>query len=748
MSFLDHHLRCGDSLFGETVGRVLNRLEVGGHAAFIGDEIQKAVGSASAMNTIESLTDAEIAEAHRSADMFNGILKMTDPLNTFLKTLHAIDWLDLKKEKREDGSQATETDLGVVRAWLDGTYGDPVAIATGKAKVPKKAERFQNILTAAQTLVSEENFMNWEVAFPGVWRDWDTERTGGFDAVIGNPPWDRIKLQEVEWFTLRNPKVAMAQRAADRKEMIKALADADDPLFGDYAKAKERAEASARMARTVGDYPLLSGGDINLYSLFVERAMSLLNDGGIMGLLTPSGIASDKTASKFFKSIATTGRLKALYDFENRRTRYGLPPFFPDVDSRFKFIALITSRTRTFEETNCAFFLQGTNEITDPDRCFPLTAGDFARVNPNTGTAPILRSRRDAELTKAVYARVPVLVDRSNSPTKTVWPVKYDTMFHMANDSAKFRTISELEETEGAWHVGGNIWESSNGQWLPLYEGKMCQAFDHRASDIRINNENQFRPGQPENISTVEKADPSRVATPRYWVLKGKDWPKGPLGWSLAFKDITAATNMRTMIATIIPAAGAGHTFPRIVGTENCLSETELMPVVLANLNSIPFDYLGRQKVPTTHFTWFVMEQIPVIPLDELMTGTFGLKTAAEIIKPAVLELTYTAHDMAPFARDMGHVDEDGKVLPPFPWDEARRLRLRAKLDAVFFHFYGIFDAHNREQSRDDISYIYSTFPIVERQEIKGHGRYLSRDLALAYCNTLAAGHPDAEPEV
>jgi hypothetical protein len=103
---------------------------------------------------------------------------------------------------------------------------------------------------------------------------------------------------------------------------------------------------------------------------------------------------------------------------------------------------------------------------------------------------------------------------------------------------------------------------------------------------------------------------------------------------------------------------------------------------------------------------------------------------------------------MAPFARDVGHVDASGKVLPPFAWDEARRLRLRAKLDAVFFHLYGIFDASNRAQSRDDITYIYSTFPIVERQEIEAHGRYLSRDLALAYCNTLAAGHPDAEPEV
>ncbi|MCY4156336.1 MAG: hypothetical protein OXF66_02700 [Gammaproteobacteria bacterium] len=114
-----------------------------------------------------------------------------------------------------------------------------------------------------------------------------------------------------------------------------------------------------------------------------------------------------------------------------------------------------------------------------------------------------------------------------------------------------------------------------------------------------------------------------------------------------------------------------------------------------------------------------------------------GPKTAAEIVREAVLELTYTAHDMAPFARDLGHVDERGEALPPFPWDAHRRLRLRAKLDALYFHLYGI-------TARADIRHIYSTFPIVQRQEQKAHNRYLSLDLCLAYHSALTAGQPDA----
>jgi hypothetical protein len=125
----------------------------------------------------------------------------------------------------------------------------------------------------------------------------------------------------------------------------------------------------------------------------------------------------------------------------------------------------------------------------------------------------------------------------------------------------------------------------------------------------------------------------------------------------------------------------------------------------------------------------------------------FGPKSAAEIVREAVLELTYTAHDMAPFARDMGHIDVNGEVLPPFAWDEDRRLRLRAKLDALYFILYGIYDPDNAAQGRDDVRYIYSTFPIIERQEVERWGSYRSRDLALAWINALLAGEPDAEIE-
>ncbi|MEN9874542.1 MAG: hypothetical protein RL186_1439, partial [Pseudomonadota bacterium] len=600
-------------------------------------------------------------------------------------------------------------------------------------------QAFQEVLAEAQSLIAEEHFLNWQVTFPGVWTDWlNEELVGGFDAIIGNPPWDRMKLQQVEWFAARRPDIAKAQRASDRAAMINALEVAEDPLSSDYKKASARAETATEIARGGGDYPLLSGGDINLYSLFVERAMTLVKPDGMVGLLTPSGIASDKTASAFFKGVATQGRLKALYDFENRRTRFNEKPFFPDVDSRFKFCAFIASPAPLAAPTQCAFFLQDVSELNDPERCFPLSAADFARVNPNTGTAPIFRTRRDAMLTARIYANAPVLVDRSSGAEVKAWPVKYLRMFDMTNDSRLFRTRQELEEREGAWPIGGNRFQSASGEWVPLYAGRMIHQFDHRAASVVTNDANIHNAALSLEVTIEQKQDASFASSPQFWVpLAEVKLPKVS-HWEIAFRDIARATDVRTMIAAAVPKVGFGNKAPLMIWSDGGVSQSS-KSLLLANLNSLLFDFVVRNKSQSTSLNWYIVEQLPVIPPERFTEIGFGKKSAAEIVKEAVLELTYTAHDMAPFARDMGYVDGEGDVRPPFIWDEDRRLRLRAKLDAVFFHLYGITD-------RDDVRYIYSTFPIVERQEMQAHGRYLSRDLCLAYINALSAGQPDAEP--
>ena len=331
LSFLDHHLRCGDSLFGSWVRTGIETATEQGGSLFLAEPITRATRAAAPMQILEGLTDAEIAEAHRSAEVFAEIEAMTTPLNAFLSLVQAFEWLNIRDR----------ADQEAIFNYFSGTFGDPVDIAFGNIEgvtETRDGERFAELLGQARRLTTEERFLNWQVAFPGVWSAWERAGLhGGFDAVIGNPPWDRMKLQQVEWFAARRREIAMAQRASDRKRMIADLEKDNDPLARDFAEASERAITAVRMARACGDYPLLSGGDVNLYSLFVERAMSLVKPGGMVGLLTPSGIGSDKTAARFFKGVSTEGRLKTLYDFENKKV------FFPDVHASFKFCVFVAS---------------------------------------------------------------------------------------------------------------------------------------------------------------------------------------------------------------------------------------------------------------------------------------------------------------------------------------------------------------------------------------------------------------------
>ena len=528
---------------------------------------------------------------------------------------------------------------------------------------------FTTLLQKTKSIAKTESFLHWEAAFPGVWRHWQNHTPqGGFDAVIGNPPWDRIKLQEVEWFATRDPDLARAPTAAARRQGIKRLRDQGDPLATAFDAARARADQLGKVVRASGHYPLLGGGDINLYSLFVERSLRLVKPNGLVGLLTPSGIYADRTAARFFQSVSTTGRVAGIYDFENKKI------FFKDIHASFKFCALICGGAqRTFPETRCAFFLHDTDTIANPDRAFTLSPDDFARVNPNTGTAPVFRSRRDADITRRIYEQHPVLVEHSTDEEQRAWPVRYANMFHMANDSHLFRTEEQLQD-EGFYPVQGNRWKRGKDLYLPLYEGKMVQAFDHRAADTTTNQQNLFRPGHQEAILDSEKLDFDRLPIPRFYVSVDRSRWTSTNKWIIAFKNVTATTNVRTMIAAMIPKIGAGHSLnllPLLDESDNPPKDACLM---VANLNCFAFDYVARQKIPGNNFTWYILEQLPVIALDKYVRP-FGDRTAADLVRHHVLRLTYTSHDMAPFARDLNHHG------PPFPWDPEDRRHLRARLD-------------------------------------------------------------------
>ena len=716
LSFLDHHLRCGDSLVGLRMTETTAELtRLGG--LFASSAIPEAKAATDGMKRIEEMSDADIAEVRQSATLFQEVEDTTADLRSLLDLLAGLRWLTAGMKQRE--RQAYESQLvDTLEAQPREAYSLLARGMFTDGSLPESA--FTDLWSEARASAKREGFLHWEVTFPGVWRSWQSvDPQGGFDAVIGNPPWDRIKLQEVEWFATRAPELANAQTAAARKSGIEKLRASGSPLASEFDATKERAEALGNMVRASGHYPLLGGGDINLYSLFVERAMGLVNPGGIVGLLTPSGIYADKTAANFFRSVSTSGRLGGLFDFENRKI------FFKDIHASFKFCALIFGgEERRFDETRCAFFLHDSQTIEDPDRCFTLAPADFNRVNPNTGTAPIFRTRRDAEITRRIYEQHPVLVDRSGGGERRAWPVRYHTMFHMTNDSQLFRTAAQLDN-EGFYRVEGNRWQKSEELYLPLYQGRMIHQFDHRANSVRVNPDSTHNPYLSEDVSEEQHADPHFLPQSQYWVPATSVEVRFPesCGYPLALRNIARPTDVRTVIGSIAPKYGYGNSLPMLVPNDSLTTA-----YLVANLNAVCLDFVARQKIQGTNLNLYMVEQLPVIAPEDY-DRQFGNTTARDLVRDHVLRLTYTADDMVPFARDLGF---DG---PPFIWDEEERRHLRARLDALYFHLYGV--------SRDDADYILSTFPIVQKEDEAEFGTYRTRSLILAYMSALAAGDTD-----
>lgn len=717
LSFLDHHLKCGDSLHGERMPEVARGIEALG-MLFQRGELTRLEIAAKSLAQVADLTDVDIAEARLSKQLADDAEQQVAPIHALLDFWRALRWklpgwpVSNAKKLEKLGGQELVDALGEIfspdRNLLALLTVKPEQQEEYVVREPTKvaATPGEDLMAELRGIAARETFLHWWTAFPTVF---DVEGRGGFDVVLGNPPWDRIKLQEVEWFAERDRAIAAQPRAADRKQMIEALAKKKHgpaPLWLEYASACERAEANARVLGKSGDYPLLGGGDVNLYSLFVERAQALAATNGVVALLTPSGIAADKGAAEFFRGISGTGRLGALFDFENKKV------FFPDVDSRFKFCALVFGgEQRRFDVTRCAFYLHNIDELDDPARTLELSAEDFRRVNPNTGAAPIFSNRRDADITMRIYREHPVLVDRSDGDERRVWPVKYVTMFHMTNDSHLFLSRAEAEKQDI--------------EAVPLYEGKMVQMYDHRAADVVVNAGNLHRAAQPHSIAVVEKMNPDRLPVPQFFV-EASQTTANPFPWALGFKEITAPTNMRSMIAMLLPGAGFGNKVPLLVPQEGTAKEAAAFcALLLANLNSFAFDFVLRQKLQGQTINLFILEQLPVIA-PARFEEHIGKHKIADFIRDQVLHLSYTAHDLAPFARDLGY---EG---PPFVWDDADRRARMVILDALFMHLYGL--------SEDDAAWILDSFPIVRAQDEAAFGEYRTKTQILAALRAIKEG--------
>ena len=750
LSFLDHHLHCGDSLVGAWLEQTGEDIRTASQGTFVSHIFAGMTAAVASIRQIEQINDADIAEVKESNSLFNAVLETVQPFRRMLNFFAGLRWLASRSGDRPLALRRPSQlrrQLGNDRAagvewWVLQDYDAQLnLLQNGPDAIPEATRQgdnfnldafrsFSDLWHETQQLAAQRRMLHWELDFPGVFDNW-TPRRGGFDAVIGNPPWERVKLQEVEWFQpeTRRPAIATATPAARRRSMIAQLESESDPLHQDYSEALQLADTMLQYGRASGDYPLLGGGDTNLYRLFVERAVGLVNPEGIMGLLTPSGIYADRSAANFFSRMADSSRLLSLYDFENRRGPER-SPFFPDVDTRFKFCVMaLGGEARTAEEVPSGFLLHDSPNDAEPERLVTMRASDFALVNPKTGTAPIFLNGRDADIVLSIYRKHTIFDAENKNIENLSAVVRHIGLAHMTNDSGQFHTSSQLEAAS-YYPVELNRWRRGEEIMLPLYQARMIHHFDHRYNSVQLNPDNVHNPYTSLRVTDDQRSDPRFYPNHQYHVeddFVRQKFPDSP-AYAIGFRDNTNATNERTMISTIVPWAGYSNKLPLLVcaGEDALDAFTDVSPLWAANFCSFAFDFVTRRKIQGTDMNLYILEQLPVITRDDY-NRRFGDRTAADLVRNHVLQLCYTAYDLQPFALAQGYEGE------PYGWDVGERRHLRARLDALYFLLYGL--------DRDDAAYVMDSFPITRRNDEREHnGVYLTKELILGYMNALAAG--------
>ena len=586
--------------------------------------------------------------------------------------------------------------------------------------------------TEVKRMAEEQRFFHWCVEFPEVFA-----ANKGFDVMCGNPPWDKLQMEEEKWFAGKDEDIVKAANQADRKKKIVKLQTSSPELYNEFIQACNNITNQSSFVKNSGRFPLTAVGKLELSSLFAELCLSFTKEA--WGLVVPRGIITDIGNQFFVSKLIDENRLISLYDFENREKLF-------EIDSRKNFCLLSVGKAKeSTHDVNGGFYLTRIDHMLDPRRIYTLKTDDFARLNPNTKTCPVFRTSRDAKLTAKIYRNSTILYNEITGDNP--WNVKFGSMFNMSTDSYLFRTYAQLT-AQGAT-LKGNTFTTIDGEiYVPLYEGKMIWHYNHHFGSWPTEGE---RPNSINTPSEDELGNPDSCIMPWYWVplaaVKDRlvkydkdgnvvwEWKHK---WLFAFRDIARGVDMRTFIIASIPdAKGVGHTATLLYAERGCMPGASLYGM----MSSLIFDYTTRQKIGGTHVSISFVKQFPVLTPDHIPS------TMQWQIVKRVAELCYFNHDMDGWASELwDEMNEEQRAeLPqlgtqqPWIYNPERRAILQAELDAIFAHLYGL----NTEDLRyildpEDIcgkGCINETFRVLKDNEIRQYGEYRTKRLVLEAWN-------------
>jgi hypothetical protein len=707
LSFLDHRIVCGNAILGATPQMLTTPLAESAFDAIEGDDKttattrrkenrrQRRAGVAAQLSFEDHITpDGAAAET---------LAALTTTSDDTLDDVRAKEELWRTYQQTE----AVRAAHHYADAWCAGfvarkTADSPEILCTtvqwygdDPSSVPPATCR------EIEDLATHYRFLHPHLAFPDVFtvpRDLanatvpEAGWSGGFDVVLGNPPWDTLSPDAKEFFAPYNPQVRFMKKREQE--------DAFDELLKDPAIALRWQEyrrdlfATVHLIKKSGRYRLfapgnLGKGDFNVYRMFVETALLLASRHGSVAQITPSGLYNGANAQAIRSELFERWDLHTLIGFLNTAKFW-----FPAIHSETRFAIYSARRGGPTRNLRVGFGVTSPTELADvlsnPQQ---LDVETVRRQSPKAFAISETVGSIDAEITDYLYRQWPAFGERiMGSPIRS-----YQREIDMGNDRDLF---------------------GDREHGLPLYEGRMISQYDHRAKAYRSGR------GRSAVWDDLPFGSPHKAIVPQ-WRVPERNIPSKVRDrvwcYRVAFCDVTSPQAERSLVASLVPPGViCGDTAPNI--TFEPENEWAYLPW-LAAANSLCVDFLARKKV-SLHMKWFIMDSLPIARL-RLGDGLL------DRLAPLVLRLTCTAPEMTPYWNAItvhGWVlpVSKGTVSPDALLDDEARASVRAEIDAIVAkHLYGL--------ERSQLEYIIDTFPLLERNETQSHGEFRTRRLVLEW---------------
>lgn len=720
LSFLDHRIKQGNSLIGATEELVSSGVPVdayetsSGRDWHVGNDIRKRVRQEN-KNIPDSDKEVQAGldwSSFSSEEEFVDLAEEIEALgeDSIAAVERKAELYDEFEESESLNRERLAFDVWTAAFYwpLDGSaseYPSPNSIEKVRRETAEELTDIDGDLgelcARARELSETHSFFHWELEFPLVYDE------GGFDCIIGNPPWEKLNFEAEQFFAVSRPDIANASTAAKRSKMIDQLQEENPELYKQYQAAAEGAEHAMSFMRSSGRYELTGRGHVNTYALFAELSLNSINDQGYNGLIVPTGIATDSTTQEYFRKLVEEKRLKSLYDFVNKKH------IFPAVDSRVKFCLLTQAGSENPQESfKLAFYLTEIEQLYQENSRFSLTSEDISKINPNTKNCPTFETKDDAELVLKIYENSGAFVIMDD-PEGNPWDANIHRMFNMSDDSGLFVDIHDLEWDD--YDRDGQLLHprlDSDDTLIGLYESKLTHQYNHRFATFGGIADDAVERGDAYEFSPDELDNETELASPRYWIPFSEYEDKSGRDWHIALRDITNATNRRTAIFSILPKAASGHSLNHVTGP----SAQEALLLVAA-FNSYTQDFVARQKVGGTHMSHFITRQLPIPNPERFQALHYEGAPVGDHIQELVIQLTYHAEDLREFAKEAGYDRDPYSYTQP---DGRVREEVRFELEALMAHVYGI--------EADDFERLFATFEQIKTEEINEHGHYRTRD--------------------